>query len=219
MYICVVILFQIKYMNPEVTPYFSEGCGRCALGGTPECKVHRWPKELKHLRNVILECGLVEELKWGVPCYTHNKANIAILAAFKDYCALSFFKGSLLHDEQKILHSPGENSQASRLFKFTSIKEITKLERIIKAYIFEAIEIENAGLKVKFKKAEEYPIPVEFELAMKKNPALQKAFYALTPGRQKGYLLHFSQAKQAATREARIEKYTPKILMGKGMMD
>src|SRR5690606_37735477 len=133
-------------MTRDVDAYFSEGCMRCPLGGTPECKVHRWPQELQLLRQIVLSCGLTEESKWGVPCYTHKGANIAIVSAFKNYASLSFFKGALLRDEHQILHSPGENSQAARLFKFTDPKQILEVEDLIKAYIFEAIEIEEAGL-------------------------------------------------------------------------
>lgn len=203
-------------MNPQVDHYLAEGCGRCPLGGTPNCKVHNWPEELKALRTIVLDCGLQEELKWGVPVYTFQKKNIVVVAALKEYCSLSFFKGSLLSDTSNILSQPGENTQSARLIRFTNVKEIVKLKSILKAYIFEAMEIEKAGLKVAFKKAEDYSIPEEFQNKLKLMPALKKAFDALTPGRQKSYLLHFSQAKQTKTREARIEKCIPQILKGKG---
>ncbi|MBU3821477.1 YdeI/OmpD-associated family protein [Flavobacteriaceae bacterium XHP0103] len=205
-------------MNPEVDAYFIDGCGRCNLYATPECKVHSWAKELKLLRSLVLSCGLTEELKWSQPCYTNNDKNILLVTAFKDYCCISFFKGVLLKDEQNILEAPGENTQSGRLFKFTNVNQIKNNEALIKAYIFEAVEIEKAGLKVAFKKNPE-PIPIELKEAFKTNPELKTAFEALTPGRQRGYILHFSQAKQSKTRVARIKKYIPKILAGKGFHD
>ncbi|MEZ4722141.1 MAG: YdeI/OmpD-associated family protein [Flavobacteriales bacterium] len=204
--------------NPQIDHYLAEGCGRCPLGGTPQCKVHLWPNELVALRSIALECGLTEELKWSVPCYTYMGNNVLIVSAFKEYCAMSFFKGSLLQDEAHLLHSPGENSQAARLFKFTSVDEINKLESTIKAYVFEAIELEKAGQKVEFKKELE-PIPDELETRFKEFPDLKTAFEALTPGRQRGYILHFSQPKQSATRFSRIDKCIPKIISGKGFYD
>lgn len=203
-------------MNPQVDHYLAEGCGRCPLGGTPDCKVHNWPEELKALRAIVLDCGLQEEVKWGVPVYTFQKKNILVVAAFKAYCSLSFFKGSLLSDTNNILSQPGEHTQSARLIRFTNVKEIVKLKSVLKAYIFEAMEIEKAGLKVAFKKVEDIDMPDEFQNKLKMMPALKKAFDALTPGRQKSYLLHFSQAKQSKTREARIEKCIPQILKGKG---
>lgn len=205
--------------NPQVDNYLEEGCGRCKLGGTPECKVHKWPQELKLLRKIALDCGLNEEIKWGVPVYTYQKHNIIIIGAFKENCVLSFFKGALLEDEEKILQFPGENSQSAKVIRFTDVKTIQKLEAVLKAYIFEAIEIEKAGLKVTPKKLEEYTVPAEFKSKLKEMPALKKAFEALTPGRQKAYLLHFSSAKQAATRISRIEKCIPNILKGKGFLE
>ncbi len=205
-------------MTKDIQTYFTSGCGRCALFDTPQCKVHTWQKELALLRSIIQECGLNETMKWGSPCYTLGKANVLMLGALKDSAIIGFFKGTLLGDEKKMLVKPGENSQAYKLFKFTSTKEIIKLEVNIKAYIFEAIELERQGIKVAFKKEQE-PLPEELKAKFKSMPAFEKAFAALTPGRQRGYILHFSQAKQTATREARIEKYIPKILQGKGMMD
>lgn len=206
-------------MNQKIENYLLQGCGRCPLGGTPQCKVHSWTKELKTMRSVILECGLSEELKWGVPCYTYGKSNIAILAAFKEYCALSFFKGALLNDPYKILYKPGENSQAARLIKITSMKDVLKIRDYVKDYIFEAVELEKAGLKVPSKSVEEYTVPQEFQNKLNSYPDLKAAFKALTPGRQKGYLLYFSQPKQSQTRLARIEKCVAKILSGKGIHD
>lgn len=206
-------------MNPKVDLYFTDGCGRCPLGGTPNCKVNSWQKEMKHIRRIILDCGLTEELKWGVPCYTFQKSNIAVLAAFKEYCSLSFFKGALLSDSNGILTQPTENTQSARLIRFTSVREILNLEPAIKAYLYEAMEVEKAGLKVDFKKVSELVIPEEFQKKMKEIPALKNAFEALTPGRQKGYLLYFSGAKQSSTRIARIDKYLLQIIKGKGLND
>lgn len=206
-------------MNPKVDLYFSDGCGRCPLGGTPECKVNNWPNEMKLLRTIVIDCGLTEELKWGVPCYTYKKSNIAVVSAFKHYCALSFFKGALLKDTSNILVKPGENTQGARLIKFTDPKAVVTLEPILKAYIYEAIEVEKAGLKVDFKRKAKLPIPIEFQKKLDNDPELKTAFEALTPGRQKGYKLYFSAPKQSETRESRIEKYIPKILDGKGVHD
>ncbi|MCB0641494.1 MAG: YdeI/OmpD-associated family protein [Phaeodactylibacter sp.] len=206
-------------MNPAVDDYLSEGCGRCPLGGTPECKVHRWTQELVHLRRIVLECGLEEARKWGVPCYTYQDGNVLIVSAFNDYCALSFFKGSLLKDELGLLEKPGENSQAARLFRFTNLPQILDQEDILKAYIFEAIEIEKAGLDVAYKATSEFDVPDELVDVFDDDPQFREAFEALTPGRQRGYLLHFSGAKQSKTRKARIEKYRKQIFDGKGMHD
>ncbi len=213
-------------MNPGVDRYLTEGCGRCALGGTPACKVNFWPEELVRLRKILLDSGLNETIKWGMPCYTWSatdgpgkEKNIVMLAAFKEYCSLSFFKGSLLKDDNNILSKPGENSQAARLIKFKGVAEIIKLERILASYIQEAIEVEKAGRKVKFKDISGHEVPAELEKKLKAMPALNSAFNALTPGRQRGYLLYFSAPKQSSTREARIEKCVPLILSGKGLHD
>jgi uncharacterized protein YdeI (YjbR/CyaY-like superfamily) len=203
-------------MNTNVDNYFTDGCGRCALGGTPQCKVNFWTKELAHLRRIILDCGLTEESKWGMPCYTFEGNNILILAAFKEYCSVSFFKGALLQDASGLLEKPGENTQAARLFRFTNWQDVLRLEADMKAYIFEAIEVEKAGLKIEYKEQPE-PLPEEFEKALAENAELKSAFEALTPGRQRGYILHFSQTKNPKTREARIEKCIPKIMAGKGI--
>ncbi len=202
--------------NPDT--YFTDGCGRCSLGGTPECKVHRWTGELRLLRQIILSSGLKEEAKWGVPCYTHKGKNILMLSAFKDFCFISFFKGSLLMDKDKILEKPGENSQSARLLKFTDTGRINEIEAHITAYIFEAIEIEKAGLKVKTKKRPE-PVPDELTAFFDESPALKAAFEKLTPGRQRGYIIYFSQPKQSSTRVARIEKHIGNIMKGIGMHD
>jgi len=205
-------------MNHNVDTYFAEGCGRCPLGGTPDCKVHDWEEELAKLRVVILDCQLTEESKWGVPCYTFQKKNVVILSALKEYCAVSFFKGALLKDPKGVLEKAGENTQAARVIRFTNVRQIAKMKSTLKAYIGEAIEIEKAGLKVSFKASPE-PIPEELIGKMDEMPALKTAFEALTPGRQRGYILHFSSAKQSKTREARIEKCVEKILEGKGLND
>ncbi len=204
-------------MNTTVDNYLVAGCGRCPLGNTPACKVHSWQKELTLLRAIVLDCGLTETIKWGVPCYTFNGHNICIVSAFKEYCSLSFFKGALLQDAGGVLTSPGENTQAARLIKFTHTKEITKLAPVLKAYIYEAVELEKTGQQPVFKKITEQAVPIEFEQQLERNARLLAAFKALTPGRQRGYLLHFLQPKQSKTREARIEKCIAQILSGKGL--
>ena len=203
-------------LNPEVDKYLSAGCGRCPLFNTPQCKVKKWPEELKKLREIVLDCGLSEELKWHVPCYTYENSNIVLLSAFNEYCALSFFKGALLKDANNILIQQTKNTQAARQIRFTDVQKIIKMEPVLKAYITEAIELENAGLKVDFKQKTELEYPEEFLRKLDENPALKAAFEALTPGRQRGYILYFSAPKQSKTRESRIEKYIPKILEGKG---
>ncbi|MES2512722.1 MAG: DUF1801 domain-containing protein [Bacteroidota bacterium] len=192
-------------MNPKVDFYFT--------------KAKKWQEEIIKLRAIVLNCHLNEELKWGVPCYSFEKNNIVLIHVFKDYCALLFFKGSLLKDPKGILIQQTKNVQAARQIRFTDIKEITKLKATIKAYIYEAIAIEEAGLKVEMKQTKEFEMPAEFEARLNKSAVLKKAFYALTPGRQRGYLLYFSAAKQAKTRETRIEKYMKQILDGKGLDD
>jgi len=205
-------------MVTSVNAYFTDGCGRCSLYQTPQCRVHKWEPELHALRTIINSTGLNEELKWGHPCYTYQQKNIILLGAFKEYCVISFLKGALLQDAKKILQKPGESSQSGKVIRFTNVKEIQKLEPVIKAYIFEAIEVEKAGLKVDFKKNPE-PVPEELQKKLDEIPVFKAAFNALTPGRQRGYILFFSQAKQSKTREARIEKYMPQILNGKGLND
>jgi len=206
-------------MTSIVDHYFSDGCGRCSLGGTPQCKVHKWTRELTRLRKILLSCGLDEQLKWRVPCYTFHNSNIVLMSSFKEYCALTFFKGALLKDTHRILTLPGANSQAARLIRFTKVQDISRLASVVKSYVNEAIEVEKAGLKVKFKNIAEYNIPEEFQARLSKNPALKTAFNALTPGRQRGYLLYFSAAKQSKTRESRIEKSLQAILNGNGLND
>lgn len=196
---------KTDHMNPNVDFYFN--------------KAGTWQKEIEKLRSIALDCGLNEELKWGCPCYTFQKSNIVLIHVFKEYCAFLFFKGALLEDAQGILIQQTENVQAARQVRFTDIKEINSLEAALKTYIYEAIEVEKSGLKVALKKTGEYEIPEEFQTRLDKNSALKTAFESLTPGRQRGYLLHFSQPKQAKTRAARIEKNLPKILDGKGLED
>lgn len=205
-------------MNPKVDQYLIDGCMRCPLGGTPGCKVNDWQEELKALRRIVRACGLVEELKWGAPCYTFQQKNVVMVSALKECAVLSFFKGSLLNDTHKLLDRPGEHSQAARLIRFTNVQEIVEKESMLKAYLFEAMEVEKAGLKVDFKRNPE-PIPVELQQVMDENPPLKVAFEALTPGRQRGYILHFSQPKQSKTRHTRIEKCIPQILAGEGLHD
>ncbi len=192
-------------MNPKVDWFFD--------------KATKWQKEYEKLRKIILECGLIEELKWGQPCYTFQNTNIVLIHGFKEYCALLFFKGVLLNDPNGILIQQTENVQVARQVRFTNVREIVKMERILKAYIYEAIEVERAGLKVKLKKTSEFKIPVEFQNKLDKMPALKKAFDKLTPGRQKAYIFYFSQPKLPKTRESRVEKYLKQILNGKGLDD
>ena len=192
-------------MNPKVDFYFS--------------KAKKWQKELKQLRTIVLDCGLTEELKWGVPCYTFHKSNIVLLHVFKEYCALLFFKGALLNDANGILFQQTENVQAARQVRFTDVGEIVEMEPVLKAYIYEAIEVEKAGLKVNLKKTTAFKMAEEFKNKLDKNPALKAAFDALTPGRQRAYMLHFSAPKQSKTRESRVEKCIDQILNGKGLND
>jgi uncharacterized protein YdeI (YjbR/CyaY-like superfamily) len=191
-------------MNPKVDGYLR--------------KAKKWQEEFKKLRRIILDCQLTEELKWGKPCYSFQKSNIVIIQGFKEFCALLFCKGALLNDPNGILEKPGENTQAARRIPFTNVREIVEMEPILKAYIHEAMEVEKAGLEVNFKKNPE-PIPEEFQNKLDEIPALKTAFDALTPGRQRGYILYFSAPKQSKTRESRIEKCMQQILNGKGLND
>lgn len=192
-------------MNPEVEFYFR--------------KAKKWQEECEKLRMIILDCGLTEELKWGCPCYTFEKRNVVLIHGFKEYCALLFFKGVLLNDANGILIQQTKNVQAARQIRFTNVREIVKMKPILKAYIYEAIEVEKAGLKVNLKKTTEFKIPEEFQNKLDEIPAFKTAFYALTPGRQRGYLFYFSQPKQSKTRESRVKKCMPQILNGKGLND
>src|ERR1700752_132641 len=192
-------------MNPKVDQYLS--------------KAEKWQEEMERLRLINLDCGLTEELKWGVPCYTFEKRNIVLIHAFKEYCALLFFKGALLNDAEGILVQQTQNVQSSRQIRFTNVREIDKLEPLLRAYIYEAIEVERAGLAVNFKKTSEFAVTEEFQNKLDKNRRLKTAFEALTPGRQRAYLLYFSAPKQSRTRVSRIEKCVPRILNGKGLND
>lgn len=182
-------------------------------------KTEVWREELEALRSILLDSPMVEELKWGKPCYTCDGGNVVILQGFKEFCAVLFPKGALLKDVAGILEKPGENTQAARRVPFTSAQQIADKKDLLKTYIQEAIEAEKAGLEVDFKSTSEYEVPVEFQHRLETDPALKKAYEALTPGRQRGYLLHFSSAKQSKTRESRIDKCRPIILEGKGLND
>ncbi|NNF18540.1 MAG: hypothetical protein HKN61_02090 [Flavobacteriaceae bacterium] len=182
-------------------------------------KENQWQDEFKEMRTIILDCGLTEELKWGKPCYTYQGNNIVLIHGFKKYCALLFHKGVLLKDEHDLLVQQTENVQSARQLRFSSTEEIREQADVIRAYVFEAIEVEKAGLKVAFKKTTEYEMPEEFKLTLKSEPDLREAFKALTPGRQRGYLLYFSQAKRSETRKSRISRCIPGILKGKGLND
>lgn len=182
-------------------------------------KPEKWQEEIKELRRIILDTQLNEELKWGCPCYTFEGHNIVLIHVFKDYCAVLFFKGALLKDPQKVLIRQTENVQAARQVRFTSVKEVKKRAAILKAYIFEAVQVEEKGLKVPKKKTRDFAVPEEFKNKLDKNPELKSAFEQLTPGRQRAYLFHFGQAKLSNTRTARIEKAVPRILEGKGLDD
>lgn len=192
-------------MNPKVSEFIG--------------KQKRWPDEIALIRQILLDYGLVEAFKWRNPCYIHNHKNIALIGSFKDFCCLAFFKGALLKDSEGILKQQGENTQSARIVPFTNVSEIIRLRPILKAYVFEAIEVEKSGLKIDYKKAEEMERPEELQLKFDRDPDFESAFQNLTSGRQKGYLLYFSGAKQAKTRESRIEKYRARILDGKGMHD
>lgn len=192
-------------MNPKVDWFFD--------------KDTNWQKEYEQLRKICLDCGLTEELKWGCPCYTFENRNIVLIHGFKEYCALLFFKGALLKDPDNILIQQTENVQSARQIRFTNVKEIIKLEKVLKAYIYEAVEVEKAGLKATLKKTDEFKVPEEFQKKLKEMPRLKTAFKALTPGRQRAYLFYFSQPKQSKTRESRIEKSIQQILDGRGLND
>jgi len=178
-----------------------------------------WKEELAQLRRIILDCPLTEEVKWGVPCYTLDERNIVLVHVFKEYCAILFFKGALLKDANRILIQQTKNTQSARQIRFTNVQQIVEMEPVVKAYIHEAIEVEKAGLKVSFKETAEFGMPAEFQSKLDEIPALKTAFNALTPGRQRAYILHFSAPKQSKTRESRVEKCMQQILKGKGLND
>lgn len=206
-------------MNPKVDHILAIGCGRCKLVGTPRCKVNDWRVELAMLREILLESPLAEEVKWGMPCYTWEGKNVLMLAVFRDYCSLGFFKGALLKDPKGVLVFAGENSQAAKMFRFTSAQAILKSRKTILAYIEEAVELEKSGRKVEFRKSDAHAVPTELEERFRDLPEFKKAFHALTPGRQRGYLIFFSAPKKSETRVSRIEKFRPSIMQGKGMQD
>lgn len=204
-------------LNPHVDKYMIDGCMRCKYGGTPQCKVNNWREELELLRQIVLETGLKEEIKWSAPVYTHNGKNIVAVGALKESANISFFKGVLLTDNNKLLQQQG-SLQSDRIIKFTTTHDIEKVKAVLKAYILEAIAIEVSGKKVEFKKNPE-PIPEELLEVFENDPAFKSAFYNLTPGRQRGYVIYFSQPKQTLTRMGRIEKYKAQIFKGIGLND
>jgi uncharacterized protein YdeI (YjbR/CyaY-like superfamily) len=206
----------LKNWGHDVDGYLQSGCGRCALGGTPQCKVHRWHQELVALRALLLEAGLEEQIKWGMPCYLLQGRNVVMLAAFKDYCCLSFFKGALLEDPAGILVFAGQDSQVGKQARFGSMEELKAVADVLPLYIAEAIQVELSGKQVVKKTIEERAVPMELTARFNEYPALGEAFRALTPGRQRSYLLHFSSAKQASTRKARIARCESDIFAGKG---
>lgn len=204
-------------LNSKVDRYLIDGCMQCKLGATPDCKIKNWRSSLDFLRNLILNCGLKEDFKWMHPCYTYNNKNIVLMHVFNEYCALLFPKGVLLVDKSSILVQQTENTQSARQMRFKSIDDIVAQESIIKDYILEAIELEKLGKKVHLKSTADFEIPVELENKFGELPAFKNAFYSLTPGRQRGYLLHFAQPKQSTTRTLRIEKQLDNIIKGKGL--
>lgn len=206
-------------MNSNVDSFFVDGCGRCEHYATPRCKVRTWSAELKALREIVLDCGLKEESKWGHPCYTSDGKNIVLMGAFKEYLSLTFFKGALLKDPKRLLVQQTENVQSGRQLRFTKKSEILKAKALIQSYVREAVAITEAGLKVVKKQTEDFDVPEELTAAFKKDPKFHGAFQRLTPGRQRGYLLHFSGAKGSATRASRIEKHRDRIFQGLGFHD
>jgi uncharacterized protein YdeI (YjbR/CyaY-like superfamily) len=205
--------------NPAVNSYFIDGCGRCSKFATPACSVRKWDEILDHLRMMLQGTALKEELKWSHPCYTYNGKNVLLIGAFKDYASLNFVKGSLVPDPRNLLTLPSENSQSSKQLRFADLAFLIDNEQAILELINQAIEVEKAGKKVAYKSVEEFDMPEELAKVFQEDPNFEQAFKALTPGRQKGYLLFFAQAKQSKTRLDRIEKYYEHILAGKGMMD
>ena len=204
--------------NTQIDQFLIEGCMRCPKGATPDCKVHRWTDILEFLRQLLLETELQEERKWGMPTYTLNGKNVVILGVFKESCVLSFLKGGLLEDPYQLLERPGPNSQEGRFIRFTQLSQALEIEDKIKEYLHQAIEVERSGKKASAKPT--VPVlPEELLQKFAEHPGLEAAFFALTPGRQRGYLIHFTGAKQSPTRLSRIDKCVPKIFAGKGMMD
>lgn len=206
-------------MSSPANEYFQNGCGRCSLGGTPACRVNQWRSELAELRKILLTTSLVEERKWGVACYTHNRKNIAMLGAFKEDCVISFFKGALIKDPDGILEKRGEATQSARVVRFTSLTQVKKIRQQLLSFVVQAIELEEKGQRVESKKISVADFPIELTNCFQTDAGFKNAFLALTPGRQRGYLLHFNGGKKSETRLARIEKYRNKILAGKGLLD
>jgi uncharacterized protein YdeI (YjbR/CyaY-like superfamily) len=200
----------------SVDQYLESGCGRCKLGGTPDCKVHSWDEELRQLRAILQESDLAEEIKWSAPCYTHGGKNILTLSALKESVVLSFFRGAQMTDPENILEKPGDNSRFARYIRITDAQSIAPLKATILAYVGEAIALEASGKPLEASDDDSLDVPEELIQAFEASPEFEEAFSALTPGRQRGYLLHFSSAKQSKTRTARIERAMPKILVGKG---
>ena len=192
-------------MNPKVDAFLT--------------RQNTWKEEFEKLRRIILECGLTEELKWGQPCYTDQGKNVVLIHGFKEYCAVLFHKGALLKDAKRVLIQQTPNVQVARQIRFTSVTDIVRLEKTLKAYVREAIEVERAGLKLELKKTSDFPIPEELRVRLDNDRALKAAFHALTPGRQRGYIFYFSQAKQSKTRQSRVEKCIPRIREGLGLDD
>lgn len=205
-------------MTTDIQTYLSEGCGRCSLFATPDCKVIKWNKELRALRELAVSTGMTETMKWGTPVYMVGKTNTVMIFAFKGFAAINFLKGVLMHDDAKMLVPAGENSQSAMQWRFTGLDEIIEHQELIKAYLYEAIEIERAGLKVE-KKEEALVLPEELQAVLDEHPDVKAAFQKLTPGRQRSHVIFVSGAKQSATRKSRAEKNIPKILAGKGMND
>lgn len=208
-----------RKMNRSAELFFIDGCGRCSLGGTPQCKVNLWNEELQILREIILSTNLKEECKWGMPCYTYKNKNVLILCAFKQYCGIGFFKGSLIHDTEKILTTAGENANASRIIKVTKQTAILDMSDAIVDLIEKAIEIEKGGLKIEPKLVSDLNIPEELKSEFEQDPEYKIAFYKLSPGKQKGYLYFFNGAKQSKTRQSRILSSKSKVFLGKGIHD
>jgi uncharacterized protein YdeI (YjbR/CyaY-like superfamily) len=208
----------MKIINPKVDLFIADGCGRCEYYATDRCKVRNWQTELQHVRQIMLESDLEEEIKWGVPVYTHEGKNIVIISALKDCVTFGFFKGVLLKDTHKILEKQGESVQSARIIRFTSVDRILEMASVIKDYITEAVAIEVSGTKVEFKKDLE-PVPAELEDRFEELPALKDAFYSLTPGKRRGYVIYISQPKGSEARFSRIEKCIEKIMNGEGLHD
>jgi uncharacterized protein YdeI (YjbR/CyaY-like superfamily) len=204
-------------MTKSIDVFLADGCGRCSKFGTDDCSVRVFSEEIAALRGIALSVFQEETMKWGAPCYSHNGKNVAMLFSFKDNCGFSFFKGPLLADTHQMLVAPSETAQTFRLLRFTKLSQIIEKQEEIRSYLFEALEIEKAGLKLQLKPPTEFPLPDELSIQFEENPQFEAAFKSLTPGRQRNYLRHFNEAKQSATKTARIEKYKPFIFKGIGM--